>query len=185
MISSNDFKNGVSVEIDGDAYMVVDFQHVKPGKGAAFVRAKMKNLRTGATIERTFNAGEKMPKAHLDRRDMQYLYHDGDSYILMDMESYEQMPLSEAQMSEGKSFLKENMNVSILMFQGAVIGVDFPAQVVLEVTDTEPGIKGDTASGGNKPATLETGAVVRVPFFINIGDKIRVNTKTGEYLERA
>ena len=185
MISSNDFKTGVSVEIDGDAYTVVDFQHVKPGKGAAFVRAKMRNVRTGSVVERTFNAGEKMPKAHLDRREMQYLYHDGDSYILMDLENYEQMPLSEEYMSEGKDYLKEDMSVSVLFFQGAVIGVDFPSQVVLEVTETEPGIKGDTASGGNKPATLETGAIVRVPFFINIGDKIRVNTKTGDYIERA
>ena len=185
MISSNDFKTGVSVEIDGDAYTVVDFQHVKPGKGAAFVRAKMKNVRTGSVVERTFNAGEKMPKAHLDRREMQYLYHDGDSYIFMDLENYEQMPLSDEYMADGKDYLKEDMSVSVLFFQGSVIGVDFPAQVVLEVTETEPGIKGDTASGGNKPATLETGAVVRVPFFINIGDKIRVNTKTGDYIERA
>ena len=185
MISSNDFKTGLSVEIDGDAYVVVDFQHVKPGKGAAFVRAKMKNLRTGSVVERTFNAGEKMPKAHLDRKEMQYLYHDGDFYIFMDLESYEQFSLSEEQISEGKNYLKENMNISVLFFQSEIIGVDFPAQVTLAVVETEPGIKGDTASGGNKPATLETGAIVRVPFFINIGDVIRVNTKTNEYIERA
>jgi len=185
VISSNDFKTGLSVEIDGDAYIVVDFQHVKPGKGAAFVRAKLKNLRTGSVVERTFNAGEKMPRAHLDRKEMQYLFHDGDFYIFMDLESYEQFSLSEEQISEGKPYLKENMNISVLFFQGEIIGVDFPAQVTLEVVETEPGIKGDTASGGNKPATLETGAVVRVPFFINVGDMIRVNVKTGDYIERA
>jgi elongation factor P len=185
LISSNDFKTGLSIELDGDAFVVVDFQHVKPGKGAAFVRAKLKNLRTGATVERTFNAGEKMPKAHLDRREMQYLYNDGESYICMDMETFDQIPLSEAQMGDGKIYLKENMNISILIFQGNVIGVDLPGQVELEVIATDPGIKGDTASGGNKPATLETGAVVRVPFFINVGDVLRINTKTGEYIERA
>ncbi|MBQ9992156.1 MAG: elongation factor P [Firmicutes bacterium] len=185
MISTNDFKTGVSVEIDGDAYQVVEFQHVKPGKGSPFVRAKMRNVRTGGVIERTFNAGEKLPKAHLDRRDMQYLYHDGDAYIFMDTESYDQMPLTDEQIGDGKKYLKEEMTLSVLFFQGAIIGVDMPGNVILEVVDTEPGIKGDTASGGNKPATLETGAVVRVPFFINVGDKIKVNTKTDEYLERA
>jgi len=185
LISTNDFKTGVSVEIDGDAYVVVDFQHVKPGKGAAFVRAKLRNMCTGAVVERTFNAGEKLPKAHLDRREMEYLYHDGAYYVFMDTENYEQTLLSEEQITSSKSFLKENMNISVLLFKGAIIGVDLPAQVTLEVIETEPGIKGDTASGGNKPATLETGAVVRVPFFINVGDKIRVNTKTGDYIERA
>ena len=184
MISSNDFKTGVSIEIDGDAYIVVEFQHVKPGKGAAFVRAKLRNLRTGAVVERTFNAGEKMPKAHLDRRNMQYLYHDGTYYVFMDNESYEQSLLTEEQMADSKNYLIENMNISVLFFKGDIIGVDLPAQVELEVIETEPGIKGDTASGGNKPATLQTGAVVRVPFFINVGDVIRVNTKTGEYIER-
>lgn len=185
MISTNDFKTGVSVEIDGDAFVVVDFQHVKPGKGAAFVRAKLRNVSSGGVVERTFNAGEKLTKAHLDRREMEYLYHDGEYYVFMDTENYEQTLLSEEQISDSKSFLKENMNISVLLFKGAIIGVDLPAQVTLEVVETEPGIKGDTASGGNKPATLETGAVVRVPFFINVGDKIRVNTKTGDYIERA
>ncbi len=184
MISTNDFKTGVSVEIDGDAYVVVEFQHVKPGKGAAFVRAKLRNTRTGAVIERTFNAGEKMPKAHLERREMQYLYHDGTYYVFMDNENFEQSLLTDEQMADSKNFLKENMNLSILMFKGDIIGVDLPGQVELEVVETEPGIKGDTASGGNKPATLETGAVVRVPFFINVGDRIKVNTKTGDYIER-
>lgn len=185
MISTNDFKTGVSVEIDGDAFVVVDFQHVKPGKGAAFVRAKLRNMCSGAVVERTFNAGEKLPKAHLDRREMEYLYHDGTYYVFMDTENYEQTLLSEEQIADSKNFLKENMNISVLLFKGDIIGVDIPAQVTLEVVETEPGIKGDTASGGNKPATLETGAVVRVPFFINVGDKIRVNTKTGDYIERA
>ncbi|ATW24023.1 elongation factor P [Candidatus Formimonas warabiya] len=185
MISSNDFKTGVTIELDGDAYQVVDFQHVKPGKGAAFVRTKLKNVRTGAVVERTFAAGEKLTKAHLERKEMQFLYHDGDAFILMDVNNFEQMPLSDEQMGDGKKYLKENTNLFILLFQGNVIGVDLPSQVELTVTETEPGIKGDTASGGSKPATLETGAVVRVPFFINVGEVIQVNTKTGEYIGRA
>jgi len=185
MISTNDFKTGVSIEMDGDAYVVVEFQHVKPGKGSAFVRSKLKNVRTGGIIERTFNAGEKLPKAHLDRREMQYLYHDGDDFVVMDNENFEQMTLNDAQMGDGKIYLKENMNLSVLFFKGQVIGVDIPNNVELEVIETEPGIKGDTASGGNKPAILETGAVVRVPFFIVVGDVLRINTKTGEYIERA
>ena len=184
MISTNDFKTVVSVEIDGDAYIVVDFQHVKLGRGAAFVRAKMRNTRTGAVIERTFNAGEKLPKARLDRREMQYLYHDGTYYVFMDVENYEQSLLTDEQMVDAKNYLKENMNISVLSFKGNILGVDLPSNVELEVIETEPGIKGDTASGGNKPATLETGAVVRVPFFINVGDHIKVNTQTGEYIER-
>ena len=154
MISTNDFKTGVSIQLDGDAYTVVDFQHVKPGKGSAFVRSKLKNVRTGGIIERTFNAGEKLPKAHLDRREMQYLYHDGDAFVVMDNENFEQMTLTDEQMGDGKIYLKENMNLSVLFFQGQVIGVDMPNNVELEVIDTEPGIKGDTASGGNKTATL-------------------------------
>ena len=184
MINVNDFKTGVSVEIEGDAYVVVDFQHVKPGKGAAFVRTKMRNTRTGAVVEQTFNAGVKLPKAHLDRRETEYLYFDGVFYILMDTETFDQYSLNEEQMADNKNYLKENMHLSVLFYKTDVIGVDLPGQVELEVVETEPGIKGDTASGGNKPATLETGAVVRVPFFINVGDHIRVNTKTGEYVER-
>lgn len=185
MISSNDFRTGVTIEMDGDAYQVVDFQHVKPGKGSAFVRTKLKNVRTGGVIEKTFSAGEKIPKAHLERREMQYLYNDGEAFIFMDVNNFEQMPLRDDQMGEGTKYLKENMNVSILLFQGNIIGVDLPSQVELTVVETEPGIKGDTASGGSKPATLETGAVVRVPFFINVGDVIQVNTKTGDYIGRA
>lgn len=184
MINVNDFKTGVSVEIEGDAYVVVEFQHVKPGKGSAFVRTKLRNARTGAVVEQTFNAGVKLPKAHLDRREMEYLYHDGEFYVMMDVETYDQLQLSESQMGDNKNFLKENMHLSVLSYKGNVIGVDLPGNVELEVIDTEPGIKGDTASGGNKPATLETGAVVRVPFFINVGDRIKVNTSTGEYIER-
>ncbi|MGI6065468.1 MAG: elongation factor P [Bacillota bacterium] len=185
MISTNDFKTGVTIELDGDAYQVVEFQHVKPGKGAAFVRSKLKNVRTGGVIEKTFSAGERIPKAHLERKEMQFLYHDGDAYIFMDVNNFEQIPLTEDQIGDGKKFLKENMNAFILFFQGNVIGVDLPSQVELEVIETEPGIKGDTASGGSKPATVETGSVVRVPFFINVGDVILVNTKTGEYVGRA
>jgi len=186
VISSNDFRTGVSIQLDGDAYMVVDFQHVKPGKGAAFVRTKLKNVRTGGVVERTFDAGEKVPKAHLDRRSMQFLYNeDDDSFIFMDEETYDQKTLNAEQLGPEVKYLKENMVLSVLFFQGNIIGVDFPAQVELTVAETEPGIKGDTASGGTKPATMETGAVVRVPFFINEGDKIRVNTKSGEYIERA
>lgn len=184
MINVNDFKTGVSVEINGDAYVVVEFQHVKPGKGSAFVRTKLRNARTGASIEETFNAGVKLPKAHLDRREMEYLYHDGEFYVVMDVENFDQLQLSEIQMGDNKNYLKENMHLSVLSYKGNVIGVDLPGQVELEVIDTEPGIKGDTASGGNKPATLETGAVVRVPFFINVGDRIKVNTSTGDYIER-
>ena len=183
-ITAGDFRNGKTFEMDGKIMQVVEFQHVKPGKGSAFVRAKMRNVRTGAVIERTFNAGEKMPKAHLDRREMQYLYHDGTYYVFMDTENYEQSLLTEEQMADANKFLKENMIVSILSYNGTVLGVDLPSSVELEVIDTEPGIKGDTASGGNKPATLETGAVVRVPFFINVGDRIKVNTSTSEYIER-
>ncbi len=185
MISTNDLKTGVSIELDGVAYIVVDFQHVKPGKGSAFVRTKLKNAKNGNVLERTFNAGEKLPRAHLDRREMQYLYHDGEAYIVMDLENYEQYSLSEEEVGDGKLYLKENMNISVLFFHGKIIGVDLPGHVELEVVETEPGIKGDTASGGSKPATLETGAIVRVPFFINVGDTIKINTKTGEYLERA
>lgn len=184
MINVNDFKTGVSVEIDGDAYVVVEFQHVKPGKGSAFVRTKLRNTRTGAVVENTFNAGVKLPKAHLDHREMQYLYKDGEFFVVMDVENYEQLSLTEEQVGDGVKYLKEEMNLSVLLYKGQVIGVELPANVELEVVDTEPGIKGDTASGGNKPATLETGAVVRVPFFINVGDRIKINTRTNEYIER-
>ena len=184
MISTNDFKTGVTVEIDGEVFAVVDFQHVKPGKGSAFVRTKLKNVKTGAVVERTFNAGEKMPRAHLDRREMQYLYNDGDAFNFMDNQSYDQISISREQLGDAIKYLKENTNVSVLMYQGSLIGVDLPNQVELEVAATDPGIKGDTASGGSKPATVETGAVVQVPFFVEVGDVLLIDTRTGNYIKR-
>lgn len=185
MISTNDFKTGLTIELDGDVFSVVDFQHVKPGKGSAFVRSKLKNVKTGAVIEKTFNAGEKLPRARVDRREMQYLYNDGESYNLMDNQSYEQISVSQGQLGDAVKFLKENTNVYVLLYQSDVIGVELPNFVELEVTETAPGIKGDTASGGSKPATLETGAVVQVPFFIEVGDVLQIDTRTGNYLKRA
>ncbi|NLY39636.1 MAG: elongation factor P [Firmicutes bacterium] len=184
MISTNDFHTGLTIELDGDIYTVVEFQHVKPGKGSAFVRSKLKNLRTGAVTERTFRAGEKVPRAHLERKEMEYLYNSGEEYYLMDLESYEQMALSAAQMGDAVKYLKENEKLNVVMYQDKVIGVELPNTVELKVTATEPGVKGDTAAGGSKPATLETGLVVQVPFFINTGDIIRVDTRSGQYLER-
>lgn len=185
MISSNDFRTGVTVEIDGNVWQVVDFQHVKPGKGAAFVRAKMKNVQTGSVVERTFNAGEKVPKAHIDRRDMQYLYESDGAYNFMDNETYEQITMTDEQLGDARKFLKENMNIGVMFFQGLVIGVDVPNSVELVVVETDPGIRGDTATGGTKPAKLETGYVVKVPLFINEGDVLRIDTRTGDYIERA
>ena len=185
MISVNDLKNGLTLELDNGLWTVVEFLHVKPGKGAAFVRTKLKNVETGQVVERTFRAGEKVGKATLDRREMQYLYKEGSEFIMMDNETYEQLGVSEVQMGDGVKYLKENMEVQVLMHDGKIIGVDIPAHVVLEVTDTPPSEKGNTAQGGTKPATLETGAVVNVPFFISNGDKIRVDTRTNEYLDRA
>ncbi len=185
MISVNDLKTGLTLELDNGLWSVVEFLHVKPGKGAAFVRTKLKNVETGQVVERTFRAGEKVGKATLDRREMQYLYKEGSEFIMMDNETYEQLGVSEVQMGDGVKYLKENMEVQVLMHDGKIIGVDIPAHVVLEVTDTPPSEKGNTAQGGTKPATLETGAVVNVPFFISNGDKIRVDTRTNEYLDRA
>lgn len=185
MISSNDFKTGVTIELDGDVFTIIEFQHVKPGKGAAFVRTKLKNVKTGGVVERKFNAGEKVPKAHVERREMQYLYKDGDHYVAMDNESYEQMSLTSEQIGDGIKWLKENMNLGVLFFGTNIIGVDLPNSVQLAVTATDPGIKGDTASGGSKPATLETGAVVQVPFFVNEGDVLIIDTRTGSYVQRA
>lgn len=185
MISVNDFKTGVTIEMDGQAYVVVDFQHVKPGKGAAFVRAKLKNVKTGGVVEKTFRAGEKLPKAHLERREMQYLYNDGEGYVFMDNENYEQITISADAMGDGVKWLLENMNIHVLFFQGNIIGLDMPNFVELEVIDTEPGIKGDTATGATKSATLQTGARVQVPLFINTGDRLRIDTRTGLYMERA
>jgi len=185
MISVNDFKTGVTIELEGQAYQVVEFQHVKPGKGAAFVRAKLKNVKTGGTVERTFRGGEKVPKAHLDRREMQYLYNDGSGFVFMDTENFEQMTINPDQMGDGSKWLLENMNIQVLFFQGNIIGIELPNFVEMVVTDTEPGVKGDTATGATKMATLETGATVKVPLFINTGDKLRIDTRSGEYLDRA
>ncbi|HHY42017.1 MAG TPA: elongation factor P [Thermoanaerobacterales bacterium] len=184
MISTNDLRTGVTVEIDGDVYMVVDFQHVKPGKGAAFVRTKIKNIKTGQVFERNFRAGEKLNRAMVERKTMQYLYSEGNVYYFMDTQTYEQIPLIEDQMGDAIKYLKENMEVMVMFYDGVSIGIELPTFVELEVTQTEPGFKGDTATGGSKPATLETGLTVQVPLFINIGDVIRVDTRTGEYLSR-
>lgn len=185
MISTNDFRTGSTIEIEGEVYQVVDFQHVKPGKGGAFVRSKIKNLRTGVIVERTFNAGEKIPRARVERREVQYLYKDGTSYNFMDMEVYDQLSLSAEQLGDAIKYLKENMTMSIVMFKDKPIGVELPNFVELEVIETAPGIKGGTASGGSKPATLETGLVVQVPFFINVGNVLQIDTRTGSYIKRA
>ena len=184
MISVNDLKTGLTLQLDNGLWSVVEFLHVKPGKGAAFVRSKLKNVETGQVVEKTFRAGEKVAKATLDRREMQYLYKEGKDYVMMDNESYEQTQLTDAQIGDSIKYLKENMNVQVLMHDGKVIGVDIPAHVELEVVDTPPSEKGNTSQGGTKPATLETGAVVNVPFFVVNGDVIRVDTRTNEYLDR-
>ncbi|MBO5948367.1 elongation factor P [bacterium] len=184
MISVNDLKTGLTLQIDNGLWSVVEFLHVKPGKGAAFVRTKLKNVESGNVVEKTFRAGEKVMKAMLDRRDMQYLYKEGNDLVMMDMESYEQMNVPVAAIGDGIKYLKENMEVSILLNEGKIIGVDIPNHVELEVVDTPPAEKGNTAQGGTKPATLETGAVVNVPFFVSNGTIIRVDTRTNEYLDR-
>lgn len=185
MISVNDFKNGLTIEVDGELWRVVEFQHVKPGKGSAFVRSKLKNLRNGAVQEKTFRAGEKVAQAQIDRKKMQYLYADGNNYIFMDTETYEQLELPGERIESELKFMKENMIISIIMFGAETLGVELPNTVDLEVTETEPGIKGDTASGGSKPATMETGLVVQVPFFVNVGDMLTINTADGTYISRA
>ncbi|KMT60604.1 elongation factor P [Listeria fleischmannii 1991] len=185
MISVNDFRTGLTIEVDNGIWRVLDFQHVKPGKGAAFVRSKLRNLRTGAIQEKTFRGGEKVAKAQIDNRKMQYLYADGTNHVFMDNESYEQIELPATQIEYELKFLKENMEINIVMYQGETIGVDLPNTVELKVAETEPGIKGDTSSGGSKPATLETGLVVQVPFFVNEGDTLVINTTEASYVSRA
>ena len=184
MISAGDFRNGLTFEFDGNVYQVVEFQHVKPGKGAAFVRTKLKNVISGSVVERTFNPTEKVEKAMIERKDMEYLYEDSGLYYFMDQETYEQIPLSQDQLGDSLKFVKENMTVTILSYKGNVFAVEAPNFVELEVTATEPGIKGNTASNVTKPATVETGAVINVPMFINEGDKIKIDTRTSEYLSR-
>ncbi|MBZ4652730.1 MAG: translation elongation factor [Peptococcaceae bacterium] len=185
MISTSDFRTGLTFELEGDVVQLLEFQHVKPGKGAAFVRCKLKNVKTGAVVEKTFRPGEKFEKAHIERKEMQYLYKEGDNWVFMDTETYEQISLPESVLEDAPKYLKENMNTGILFYQGQVIGMDLPKQVELKVVATEPGIKGDTASGGGKPATVETGLVVQVPFFVNEGDTLIIDTRTGQYVSRA
>ena len=184
MITAGDFRKGVTVEMDNGIWTIVDFQHVKPGKGAAFVRTKIKNIVTGAVLERTFNPTDKMPRAHIETKEMQYMYNDGDLYYFMDMETYDQIPLSKDQVEDAMNFVKENTNVTVRFFKGSPFSVEAPNFVELEVTHTEPGFKGDTASNTTKPATVETGYTLQVPLFVEIGDILQIDTRTGEYLSR-
>ena len=185
MVNASDFRNGVTFEMDGGVWTIVSFLHVKPGKGAAFVRTKIKNVVTGAVLERTFNPTEKFTRAYIETKEMEYLYNDGDFYYFMDQETYEQLPLTPAQVEDAIPFVKENTTVTVRFFKGSAFSVEAPNFVVLEVTDTEPGFAGDTASNTYKPATLETGFSLQVPLFINTGDKIQIDTRSGEYLKRA
>ena len=184
MATTADFRNGMTIIIDKDLYSIIEFQHVKPGKGGAFVRTKLKNVRTGRVIDRTLRSGESVEGARLERRKMQYLYRSGDQLFFMDMSSYDQSPISEETIGEDVQYLAENAEVDVILHEDQVIGVELPIFVDLKVKETEPGVKGDTASGGSKPATLETGVVVQVPFFIDVGDKVRVDTRKGIYMER-
>ncbi len=184
MISAGDFKNGVTLEIEGNIYQILEFQHVKPGKGAAFVRTKLKNIINGGAVERTFRPTEKFPKAHIDRKDMQYLYSDGELFHFMDVETYDQIALNEEAIGDALKFVKENEMVKICSHKGNVFAVEPPLFVELAIIETEPGFKGDTAQGATKPATVETGAVVYVPLFVENGDVLKIDTRTGEYLSR-
>jgi len=183
-MDTSDFRNGISIVMDGDIYTITDFQHVKPGKGGAFVRSTLKNLKTGRTIDKTWRGGERMEQAFLERRPMQYLYSDGAEYVAMDPDTFEQTGLSKEQIGTGVKYLKENMELSVMTHKDAIIGVEVPAFVELEVTETAGSEKGDTASGGGKPAIVETGATVSVPFFIKVGDKIKIDTRSDQYLGR-
>lgn len=184
MISSNDFRSGVTIELDGSVWRVVEFLHVKPGKGSAFVRTKLKNVQTGNVVERTFRAGETVPQANLEKRAMQHTYKEGEQYVFMDMETFEEVRLNPEQLGDRVKFLKEEMEVSILFWNGQVLEIELPTSVILEVIQTDPGVKGDTATGGSKPAIVETGAQVMVPLFISIGERIKVDTRDGSYLGR-
>ena len=185
MVTAGDFRNGVTFEMDGNVYSIIEFQHVKPGTGAAFVRTKIRNVISGAVTEKTFNPNDKYPTAFIERKDMEYLYNDGDLYYFMDSETYEQLPISPNVLGDNFRFVKENMVCKVLSYKGNVFGIEPPNFVELQVTETEPGVKGDTATNVTKPATLETGAEIKVPIFINEGEMIRVDTRTGEYMERA
>ena len=185
MITAGDFRNGVTFDMDGSVFQIIEFQHVKPGKGAAFVRTKIRNVISGAVVEKTFNPTDKFPTAFIERKDMEYLYNDGDLYYFMDQESYETVPIDRSKLGDAFRFVKENMVVKILSYKGVIFVSEAPNLVELLVTQTEPGVRGDTATNVTKPATLETGAEIRVPIFINEGEMIRVDTRTGEYMERA
>ena len=184
MIMAGDFRKGVTVEIDGNVWSIADFQHVKPGKGAAFVRTRLKNVMTGAVLERTFSPTDKYPRAHIESKEMQYLYTDGELYYFMDTETFEQLPLNASEVEDAIPFIRENTNVSIRFYKGKAFSVEAPNFVELKITECEPGVRGDTATGTTKPATLETGFKINVPLFVNEGDSIRVDTRTGEYMER-
>lgn len=184
MISAGDFRNGITIEYDNNVYQIIEFQHVKPGKGAAFVRTKLKNIKNGGVVEKTFRPTEKCPQARIDRKDMQYLYSDGDLFYFMDNENYEQIALNSEAVSDALKFVKENEMCKVCSHNGSVFSVEPPLFVELEITETEPGFKGDTATGANKPAIVETGAQVAVPLFVEQGDKIKIDTRTGEYLSR-
>ncbi len=184
-ITTNDLKNGMALNLDDGLYSVVEFQHVKPGKGGAFVRTTLKNARTGAVLERTFRAGEKVERANIDRREMQYLYSDGDSFVFMDSETYEQLHVSADVLGDAVNYLVENNSVILAMFGTEIVGTDLPAAVELDITVTEPGVQGDRVSGATKPATCQTGLVVQVPLFLNPGDRIKVDTRSGSYISRA
>ncbi|MBQ0067208.1 MAG: elongation factor P [Phascolarctobacterium sp.] len=185
MISSNEFRTNMTITYEGDAWQIIEFQHVKPGKGAAFVRTKMRNLCTGAVIEKSFNPNERFENAMIDRREMNYLYESDGQYIFMDNETYDQMELSKEQLGNALNFLLENATVKVMIYDTRILGVELPNTVELKVVETDPGIRGDTATGGSKPAKLETGYVVKVPLFINEGDVLRIDTRTGDYIERA
>ncbi|KAF5043393.1 Elongation factor P [anaerobic digester metagenome] len=185
MISAGEFRNGVTFDIDGNVYQIIEFQHVKPGKGAAFVRTKIRNVISGSVTDRTFSPSEKFPTAFVERKDMEYLYNDGGLYYFMDSETYENIPINADKLSDNFKFVKENVVCKVLSYKGVIFGVEPPNFLELQVAQTDPGFKGDTATNASKPATLETGAEIRVPLFINEGDMIRVDTRTGEYLERA
>ena len=183
-VDTSQFKNGLKIELDGEPYVMTYFQHVKPGKGGAFVRTKLKGLRTGRTVEKTFNAGKKVEEADVDERRMQYLYQDGDGAVFMDQESYDQLTIPFAQLGDDRKFLLENTEVDVILYKGEPINIELPAFIIAEVSQADPGVKGDTASGATKPATIESGAVIQVPLFIKEGEKVRVDTRTGEYVER-
>lgn len=184
MISSNDFRSGVTIELDGSVWRVVEFLHVKPGKGSAFVRTKLKNVQSGSVVERTFRAGETVPQATIEKRTMQHTYKEAEQYVFMDMETFEEASLRPEQLGDRTRFLKEGMEVNILFWNGQVLEVELPTSVILEITETDPGVKGDTATGGSKPAIVETGAQVMVPLFISVGERIKIDTRDGSYLGR-